>query len=300
MNDIAAASRSNLFLIGAMKSGTTTLHALLAEHPDIFMCEPKEPCYFLEPDLLKRYWPEMWERRYWESEANYLHLFDAAGHESIIGESSTDYSKLPRFHGVAEKIQAFNPQAKFIYIMRDPVERTLSHYWHMVTHRAERRGMMEALRQERHYTDVSYYAMQLHPYIEAFGRDRVFTLTFEELKADPLKTVQKVFEWLGVTVDFVPPNLGVRENVTTQQIDQVSGMGLLHRLRHSRLWDLIAPLVPQDIRSLGVRLSVKNVDRSEVNQAQAIDYLRPIQQKQTEELKALINLDISQWKTLYG
>lgn len=299
-NDVADTPRPNLFLIGAMKSGTTTLHALLAEHPDIFMCKPKEPCYFLEPDLLKRYWPEMWERRYWESEASFLHLFDAAGHKSIIGESSTDYSKLPRFQGVVTKIQAFNPQAKFIYIMRDPIERTLSHYWHMVAHQAERRGMMEALLVDRHYTDVSYYAMQLQPYIEAFGRDRIFTLTFEELKADPLQTVQKVFRWLGVTVDFVPPNLGGRKNVTAQRIDQVTGLGLLHKLRHSRLWDFIAPLVPKDIRSLGARLSVREVDRSEVLHAEAIDYLRTIQQQQTEELKTLIDLDLAQWKTLYG
>ena len=300
MNDTAEASRPNLFLIGAMKSGTTTLHMLLAEHPDIFMCEPKEPCYFLDPDLLRRYWPEMWKRRYWESEASYLHLFDTADHESVIGESSTDYSKLPRFQGVAEKIHAFNPQAKFIYIMRDPVERTLSHYWHMATHRAERRGMVEALSDDRHYTDVSYYSMQLQPYIAAFGRDQILALTFEELKVDPLQTVQKVFSWLGVTVDFVPPNLGARENVTAQRIDQVDGLGLLHKLRHSRLWEFIGPLVPQDIRSLGVRLSVREVDRSKVGEAEAIDYLRPIQQAQTEELKVLLDLDFPQWKTLYG
>ena len=296
----AEAVHPNLFLIGAMKSGTTTLHALLAEHPDIFMCEPKEPCYFIRPELLRQYWPEMWERRYWESEVAYLRLFLEAGKARIIGESSTDYTKLPRFAGVVEKIRDFSPDARFIYIMRDPVERTLSHYWHMVTHRAERRDLLEALRDEPHYIDVSNYAMQLQPYLETFGRERILTLTFEQLKSEPRETVQQVFSWLDVDPAFVPPNLGERENVTAERVQQVSGTGALHRLRHSRLWNRIGPLVPPAVRALGVRLAVREVDRSEVDKAAAIAYLRPIQREQTEKLKTLLGHDFPEWKTLYG
>lgn len=293
-------ARPNLFLIGAMKSGTTTLHALLATHPQVFMCEPKEPCYFLEPELLRRYWPEMWERRYWESEARYLELFAGAGEASVVGESSTDYSKLPRFPGVVERIRAFNPQARFIYIMRDPVERSLSHYWHMVSHRVERRGLLEALQQEPHYREVSHYAYQLQPWLEAFGPEHVLTLTFESLQSDPLATVRRVFAWLNVDAAFVPPNLDERENVTAERIQQVSGLGLLHRLRHSRLWDRIGPRVPQAIRSLGARASVREVDRGEVDRRAAIDYLRPIQLEQTAALAQLLGREFPEWRTLYG
>lgn len=292
--------RPNLFLIGAMKSGTTTLHALLAAHPQVFMCEPKEPCYFLAPDLLRRYWPEMWERRYWEDESRYLELFAGAGEAAVIGESSTDYSKLPRFDGVVERIRAFNPEARFIYIMRDPVERTLSHYWHMVGHRGERRGLLEALRADPHYAEVSDYAMQLRPYLEAFGPERLLTLTFEELKAEPLATVQRVFAWLGVAADFAPPNLGERENVTAARVEQVSGLGLLHRLRHSRLWERVGPRVPPGIRALGVKLAVKQVDRSMVDRNAAIEYLRPLQRARTAELESLLGRSFAQWTTLYG
>ncbi|BCO30927.1 sulfotransferase [Thiohalobacter sp. COW1] len=296
----ASPPRPNLFLIGAMKSGTTSLHALLAMHPQVFMCEPKEPCYFLDPDQLRRYWPEMWERRYWESEAAYLKLFAAAGDVPVIGESSTDYSKLPRFAGVVERIRAFNPQARFIYIMRDPVERTLSHYWHMVTHRAERRDMLMALREEPHYLEVSHYARQLRPYLDAFTGERILTLTFEALQSDPLTTVQQVFAWLGVDPDFVPPDPAKRENVTAERVQQVSGRGLLHRLRHSRLWDRVGPWVPAGVRRLGVRLSQKEVDRADVDRRAAVDYLRPIQREQTEELRRLLGCDFPEWKTLYG
>lgn len=79
----------NLFIVGAMKSGTTTLHNYLNMHPDIFMSQkPKEPQYFVQ------------ELNWSKGEDWYLSLFEAAGDAKIIGESSTDYSKLPRYQGL--------------------------------------------------------------------------------------------------------------------------------------------------------------------------------------------------------
>jgi len=109
--------RPNLFVIGAMKSGTSSLHATLAAHPQIFMCRKKEPDYFIEQCNWSR--GERW----------YLSLFARAGDKPIIGESSTGYTQAPRFHGVPQRIRGFRPDARFVYIMRDPIERTISHYW---------------------------------------------------------------------------------------------------------------------------------------------------------------------------
>ena len=98
------APRPGLFLMGAMKSGTTYLRRLLASHPDIFMCEPDEPSYFVDPRQLKVIWRDMWERGFWRSEAHYLQLFRSAGDAMIVGEASTNYTKLPLMAGVPEKI----------------------------------------------------------------------------------------------------------------------------------------------------------------------------------------------------
>ncbi len=87
--------RPNLFLIGAMKAGTTYLRKLLNAHPDIFMCEPDEPSYFVDPRQLRRLYPEMWERGLWRSEDRYLELFRPGGNAAILGEASTSYTKLP-------------------------------------------------------------------------------------------------------------------------------------------------------------------------------------------------------------
>lgn len=284
-----------------MKSGSTTLHELLAEHPDISMSEPKEPCYFVDPRLLETLWPEMWEMGFWKNEQAYLHLFDGKPAARYFGESSTDYTKRTKIDGVVERIAAFSPDARFIYIMRDPVERTISHYWHMAEHRAETRPPLRAIMDDPHYTDVSNYAMQLAPYIERFGRERLYVLSFEELIRDPARAVREVFAWLGVPTDFVPTTLTAAHNVTPAEVRQRRpGMGWLHRLRRSALWHRFGALTPAPLRKLGVRLIEKPVARKAVDMAEVIAYLRPLQQDQTRVLTQQVGREFPEWKTLHG
>lgn len=293
--------KPNLFLIGAMKSGTTTLHELLAEHPEVSMSEPKEPCYFVCSDQLKTLWPEMWRMGFWKDEASYLALFKDKPQALYYGESSTDYSKRPKINGVVEKIAAFNPQARFICIMRDPVERTLSHYWHMVEHRGERRTPIEAILQDAHYTDVSHYAYQLQPYIKCFGRENVYALTFEELRRAPQAVMHALYDWLGVASDFVPQALNSARNVTPEGIRQKrAGMGLLNSLRHSVMWETIGHYFPPALRRAGVAMIEKKIPRREVDTSAVIEYLRPLQQAQTRALEAQLGRSFGEWKTLWG
>lgn len=294
-------NKPNLFLIGAMKSGTTTLHELLAQHPQISMSEPKEPCYFVDPGQLQKLWPEMWGMGFWKSEPSYLALFGDKPGALVLGESSTDYAKRPKIDGVVERIAAFNPEARFVYIMRDPVERTLSHYWHMVEHRGERRAPLQAIREDPHYTEVSYYAYQLQPYLERFGRSRVHALTFESLKRDPQTAVRAVFEWLGVEGDFIPQALSAARNATPEGVRQKrAGMGVLDRLRHSAVWDAVGPVIPPALRRVGVAMVERKIPRREVDMRDVIEHLRPRQQAQTRELAVLLGRPFDEWKTLWG
>ncbi len=173
--------KPGLFVIGAMKSGTSYLSRLLGLHPSIFIPDLEEPSYFVPPGQLRDIWPYMWDQGIWRSEEAYLRLFQPGGDATILGEASTNYSKVPLVSGVPERIARFNDEARFIYIMRDPVERSISHYWHMVRFNAEYRPMLSAILQDPRYMAVSHYARQLAPYFSLFGRERVFTLTFEEL-----------------------------------------------------------------------------------------------------------------------
>ncbi|MDE3166049.1 MAG: sulfotransferase [Acidobacteriota bacterium] len=105
-----ALRRPNLFIIGAMKPGTTSPHEYLDTHPQIAMSETKEPGYFAEELSLDK------------GECSYLSLF--AQDERIVfrGESSSHYTKLPLYRSVAERLHRFCPDARLIYIMRDPFD----------------------------------------------------------------------------------------------------------------------------------------------------------------------------------
>src|ERR1700722_12360620 len=104
----------NLFVIGAMKSGTNYLRKLLGHHRAIFTTAVEEPSYFVDPVELKIIWPEMWARGYWRDEQNYLQLFAPAKDATILAETSTNYPKIPLVTGVAERLHAFNPDARLI------------------------------------------------------------------------------------------------------------------------------------------------------------------------------------------
>lgn len=265
------------------------------------MSDPKEPCYFVDPEVLRVMWPEMWAMKFWENETAYLRLFEGKPGARYFGESSTDYSKRPKFDGVAERIARFSPEARILYIMRDPVERTISHYWHMSEHRGETRPPLQAIKEDSHYTDVSNYAMQLAPYLEHFGRDRIYVLSFEELTRNPSQSVRDVFKWLGVTADFTPSALAAAHNVTPSSVrQQRRGMGWLQSLRHSGVWEHVGPLVPAKLRQFGVSLVEKPIARKDVDVSDVIAYLRPIQQEQTLKLVELAGREFPEWKTLHG
>lgn len=280
----------NLFIIGAMKSGTTSLHNYLAGHPDVFMCEPKEPGFFVE------------ELAWSKGIDWYRNLFVQAGGKAVVGESSTHYTKLPIYKGVPERIAEFNPDARFIYLMRDPVERAISHYWHNVRDTkwgGEWRSMLSAVRRDPQYVAFSDYAMQLRPYLDIFGRERVFATTFERMAANPADLVREIFEWLQVDNGFQPEGIRRRWNAAPAEAQGVSGFGILNRLRHSRAWERLAPAVPHTLRRIGNHLAEKSVDRSSQDVAAVERYLRPILRERTEEIKTLLGREFSEWTTLY-
>src|SRR5262249_59279001 len=124
----------------------------------VFMTPVKEPCYFVDPRDLRNAWPQMWRKGYWRTAERYLELFAAAGAATVIAEASNLYSQVPAIAGVPERILSFSPDARFIYLMRDPVERTISHYWHRVRWSGEHRPILAAPRTDPQYTDTSHYA----------------------------------------------------------------------------------------------------------------------------------------------
>ncbi len=295
----------NLFIIGAAKCATSSVHSYLAEHPDIFMSYLKEPGYFVEPEdrqYRKRPFvrPEGTEYRLYRNDMeSYLGLFAEAGCAKIIGESSTGYTQLPKQEGVAKRIHDFNPQARLIYLMRDPVERTISHYWWHVQHESETRDLYKAITEDSHYRAVSNYALQLEPYFDLFDSAQILCLTVEELTARPEQVLASIFSWLDVDASFVPSSLQQRENVTPKVVIQPSN-NVFASFRNTRLWEAMRAFTPRPLRALGRSLAERRIDTKAVAVKEVVEFLRPLQRPQVERLSRLLNRDFPQWKTLYA
>ena len=290
--------KPNFFIIGSMKSGTTLLWRQLASHPSIFMCNPKEPSYFVEPSQLRAIWPWGWEQGYWKSEERYLELFQLARTATILGEASVHYTYAPLASGVPERLHQFNPAACLIYVMRDPIERTISHYWHRVRWLGESRSLSSAIKDDPQYRDVSYYAMQLAPYLRLFGRDQIKTLTLEQLVCNSSESIRSILDWLNLDSLFSPSSLPA-ENTTPDIVGQRIGSGLLYGLRNkSRFLRAVIDYAPALVRRLAIRMVTRRVNRINVDISETVQYLRPLQRKQTEELTRLLGREFPEWTTL--
>lgn len=188
--------RRRFFIIGAAKSGTTTLFRCLARHSDICACTIKEPAFYCSI-------------RTPSQRAEYEALFPHSAQHQWSCEATTDYTKSPSHAGVAQRIAADVPDARLIYLVRDPIRRAFSHYVHNLVHNAHHAAtalrFREAIRVHTHYTDVSKYAMQLQPYRDVFAKDQVLVLQFERLAGDPESVINTVLSFLGLPT---PPLIG--------------------------------------------------------------------------------------------
>lgn len=230
----------DFIIIGAMKCATSTLHVQLARQPGVFMTTPKEPNFFSDDDIYAR--GTDWYRL----------LFADAPPGALRGESSTHYTKLPTHPRTIERLRGYGAEPRLIYIMRDPIDRFVSQYIHEWTENRVRGSIDQAVETLPLLVDYGRYAMQLAPWIEAFGRDRILLCFFERLRDEPESQLRRVCRFLGLPSE---PRWAA-----DLERDNVSG----DRLRKSPVRDAIvnAPglatirkrLVPREVRNCAKRL----------------------------------------------
>ncbi len=284
--------RPNLFIIGSMKSGTTSLHNLLAQHPDIFMSTDKEPGYFV-PEL-NLHQGEQW----------YLDLFKDARGVRYSGESSTHYTKSPHFSGVPERIKLFAPEAKLIYVMRDPLYRAVSHYYHNLRKSSngynpafelEFRNMHSAFSANTEYFDISYYAMQIQLYLEYFDLDQMYLMTFENLRDQTKQNIEDLLSWLGVDTTRIDAVALPKNNTKPDQFERLRGRGLLHKFRYSRFWDYLSPACPSQLKSWARNHISKKDQGRDDSYGEAMEYMTERLSPTVRELEDLLQRKFPEW-----
>jgi hypothetical protein len=284
----------NLFIVGAMKSGTSSLHAYLQQHPQIFMSRFKEPQYFA-PHRVPH---GMWGQGHSLPEPGidwYLRLFAEAGDVQYAGEASVSYTARHWVSGCEERIWQFNPAARIIYLMRDPVERAISHYWHFVAAGRETLPPERALRERDDYVARSDYAWQIEPYLARFGEGQVYLLTLEELEADPRRTFARLFAWLGVD-DAVEIDTSTRHNVRVGAVKQTRRLAQpLVRMLQSWRWRRLRSQVPRAIEQMLEAAAYHVVDSSKCDYGQVREYLWSRLAPRVQALAQLTGREYPEW-----
>jgi sulfotransferase family protein len=266
------ASLPTFFVIGASKCGTTSLHEYLAAHPEIAMSQRKEPeCFVYE-------WTERIHR--------YRDLFPDAGAQ-VRGESSTGYSAYPWQPEVPDRIRATVPDARIVYVVRDPIPRTLSHYAQNMWDGVPVRPFAELVSDPDDPMNMpvwaSRYATQIERWLERFDDDRVLVLDQRALLQQRAATLRRIFTFLGVDPEFTSPQWYEQHNVAKDHrvpnalARRLGPVGRL--IGHTpKVWRLVTRPIPTP-------------EPTPEQRAQLVAVLKP----EAQRLHALTGLPVDHW-----
>lgn len=235
-------------LIGSPKSGTTTLYEYLTRHPQIFMGTVKEPGFFV--DVQYRVHKPFWRKLINQNDEYiiapseirqkgldwYCSLFAEAKPDQVCGEGTQIYSHWPRFQS-AKLIAETLPNAKFIYLMRDPIKRAYSHYVEMKKQMFYNDGDAEiyytfedAIKHNPYVIDTSNYMLQIEQYLKYYDKKHFLFLFMDDFIKDPASTLKQVCEFIGVeAIDLVMGN-----PVHSNKMDDFENQLISHQIEKAK------------------------------------------------------------------
>ncbi|MEL6441752.1 MAG: sulfotransferase [Cyanobacteria bacterium J06621_8] len=215
-NEIVPSGKMPDFLIiGAAKSGTTSLYRYLEEHPQVYMSRVKEPQFFaFEDQQINFQGPGDMERInncYIPDLESYQTLFHEA-QGKIAGEASTWYLYSSK---AAKNINKYLPNVKIIAVLRNPVDRAYSSFLHLAGEGSESFNFTQGLKAEQkrieknyallwHYTQAGFYSEQIKRYFQVFTQNQIKIYLYDDLVANPINVIQDVYQFIGVDSKFIP------------------------------------------------------------------------------------------------
>ena len=232
----------DFFIVGAPKAGTSSIYNMLNNHSSACMSIEKEPNYFSQNEVATLYTDANYQSglmKYENEEQYHEQFFDL---EKTCGEASVSYLIYP---GMAQKIYSYNPSAKIIICLRDPVERAISHY------RMDRRlgftdkTLLQIVDREEgteteyfQYIEGSIYAPQIEPYLKVFKKNQLMIIEFKDMIENPKEYAHEIQRFLGLplTLDTFP-----HENTGFDTSNKI--LAFMYRSRKIR--DLGKAIVPR-------------------------------------------------------
>ena len=292
----------NFLIIGAAKSGTTSLYSYLNQHPQIYMSSVKEPRFFaLEGKEINYQGPaKVINQKTINTLEEYESLFDGVQNETAIGEASTLYLYHPK---AVKKIKQYIPQVKLIAILRDPVKRAFSSYQHLLRDGYETLSFAAALKAEKeriadnypplwHYQQRGFYYQQLSQYFAEFPAEQIKVYLYEDLIQNSHLMLEDMFGFLGVEPKFQPDK--------TQKMN-ASGSPknkILHKLITKDNWlkSAVKGIIPQDLRqNIYQKVKKSNLQKNNQIPDNITEQLKETYRADILQLQELLKRDLSNW-----
>jgi len=278
----------DFLVIGAGKSGSTTLYEYLCLHPGVFLSETKEPEFFSRDEFYEKGLD-------W-----YASLFADAEPGQLRAECSTTYMRWPHHADASARIAEAMPNVKLICILRHPVDRAYSHYCHHMRYEISK-TFEQALEDDEIYVDCSLYLFQLERYLRFYPRESLLCLFFEDLRKEPAELFGRVQRFLGLPEIDVTSQGPLHANKTTA--DHFVLSKTTHRFRQIPVIGKHADLVPRKWRR-GIFHAVRN---SPLGKRLAASYQIPPMLPETraelverfrepnQQLSEFLGRDLSHW-----
>lgn len=298
----------NFLIIGAARSGTTSLYHYLNQHPQIYMSPVKEPSFFAFEGT-KLAFREPWRRRAFRNTITnieaYRALFQGVSDEVAIGEASPLYLVHP---SAPERIRHYIPDVKLIAILRDPVERAYSACLMERLYGGEpladlgqeirrREAWIGENWQVKGYVDVGFYYTHLKRYFDIFDPSQIKVYIYEEdFRANPVSVLQEAFQFLGVHETFIP-DLSIKYNISGISRNRVWHAFLI-KLKLMKF--VLRPFIPATLRQHIATRYVINLQRRGLVKPPPLEpdvraELIQIYQEDILKLQDLIQRDLSGW-----
>ncbi|MDA9808159.1 sulfotransferase domain-containing protein [Flavobacteriales bacterium] len=294
-------SNPNLFIVGAAKSGTTSLHNYLNQHPNIFMCNPKEPHFLINKEIgVDRIPVGITEKLEYED------LFFEGGDKKYRGESSVMYLMYPEI--VIPKIKNnYLENTKIIIMLRNPVERAYSGFHHVRRYNIKEniQDFTEAwkLSEERYfnqkdmtpasrYQELGLYYNQVQSYLNEF-KDNLHIIIYDDYKSDFKSEMNKVFDFLEV--ENIEIDSDKRYMVGGWQWENEKMKRLM--MNSNSLKSLLKILIPFKGLRKSIRKIIqkkKSVEVKQITEKQSI-MLKEFYKIDVKKLSGLLNRNLNFW-----
>lgn len=279
--------KPNAFIIGAPRSGTTSLFHYLGSHPEVCTSELKEPCYFCSHDP----WIQKARGPVVEREEEYLDLFPDKS-KAVVLEATTDYLWV---QGTGERLASFNPDAKIILLLRDPIERAHSHYFLYKRNGKEPLSFSEAVKAERpkrrDYILPGKYWTHYVRWSDIFPKDQLHVVASSNFFLNTEESLEEICRFLQIDSDVDQMNVDKVHRRTKNPKNEFTRWILTNEF----IQDTVRSLLPGSLVDiLRNKFIVDTYERPDIEEEEE-EYLRTIFESEIRKLEEELEDDIDGW-----